>query len=83
MINGIKPIKKLAEKVVIFHGEDDEDVPLASSRKYKTNKTTLNIIPGVGHGFGIDIDEDLTHPETKKIHNGIYKSALEIIESCL
>lgn len=82
-INGIKPIKQLAERVVIFHGGDDEDVPLASSQEYKTNKTTLNIIPGVGHGFGIDIDEDLTHPETKKIHNEIYKSALEIIESCL
>jgi len=78
-INGIKSIESLGNKVVIFHGDCDEDVPLASSKMYKTKKTELRIIKGVGHGFGIDIDEDLTHPETKKIHNAIYKEALKII----
>ena len=65
-INGIKAVERLAGKVVIFHGDEDEDVPLDSSKKYKTKETALKIINGVGHGFGIDIDEDLTHPDTKK-----------------
>lgn len=82
-INGIKAVEKLADRVVIFHGDKDEDVPLDSSKKYKTKETVLKIINGVGHGFGIDIDEDLTHPETKKIHRSIYKNALKIIEETL
>lgn len=82
-INGIRAIKNLGNKVVIFHGDEDEDVPLSSSKKYKVETTSLKIIKGVGHGFGIDIDEDLTHPKTKKIHRKIYKEALKIIKSCL
>ncbi len=78
-INGIKPVQDLKNKVVIFHGNKDEDVPLASSRKYKTKKTNLIIVKDVGHGFGVDGDEDLDFPETKKIHRDIYKKALKII----
>ena len=47
----------------IFHGKDDEDVPLLSSEKFKSTETGLTIIPNVGHGFGIDIDEDLDQIE--------------------
>lgn len=79
-VNGIQALTNLGARAVIFHGDDDEDVPLTSSKKYKSPKTRLEIVKGVGHGFGIEIDEDLTHPETKRIHQGIYKKALGIIE---
>lgn len=82
-INGIQPLQKLGSKVVIFHGNDDEDVPLTSSQKYKSKQTVLKIIKDVGHGFGIDIDEDLDHPETKKIHQSIYKEAFKILAKSL
>jgi len=82
-VNGIKALKNLEDKVVIFHGDQDEDVPLSSSEKYKTEKITLNVIKGVGHGFGVEDDEDLDFPETKKIHRDIYKEGLKIIEKCL
>lgn len=82
-INGIKSLKNLGDKIVIFHGDNDEDVPLTSSQKYKSEKTVLNIIKGVGHGFGVDDDENLDFPETKEIHKNIYKEALKIIESSL
>ncbi|CAF4719169.1 unnamed protein product [Rotaria sp. Silwood1] len=65
-----KAITNLGDKVVIFHGDDDEDVPLTSSQKYKSDNTTLKIIKGVGHGFGVEDDEDLDFPETKEIHKG-------------
>jgi hypothetical protein len=82
-INGINAIKNLGSRVVIFHGMEDEDVPLTSSEKYKSVTTQLEIIPKVGHGFGVEDDEDLDFPETKEIHRYIYKKALEIIESTL
>lgn len=82
-INGINAIQNLGVKVVIFHGDKDEDVPLTSSNKYKSNATQLEIIPNVGHGFGVEDDEDLDFPETKEIHRSIYKKALSIIESTL
>jgi uncharacterized protein len=82
-VNGIKALKNLGSKVVIFHGNDDEDVPLTSSKKYKSSATQLEIVPKVGHGFGVEDDEDLDFPETKEIHRGIYKKALQIIESTL
>jgi pimeloyl-ACP methyl ester carboxylesterase len=79
-INGVRALQNLGDKVVIFHGDEDEDVPLESSRRYKTPDTTLRVIKGVGHGFGIEIDEDLTHPETKRIHKQIYAEALTFLE---
>ena len=82
-INGINAIQNLGSRVVIFHGKEDEDVPLTSSEKYKSITTQLEIIPKVGHGFGVEDDEDLDFPETKEIHRNIYKKALEIIESTL
>ena len=82
-INGINALKNLGSKVVIFHGKNDDDVPLSSSQKYKSAVTQLEIIPKVGHGFGVEGDEDLDFPETKEIHRGIYKKALTIIESTL
>jgi uncharacterized protein len=82
-VNGINALKNLGSKVVIFHGDADEDVPLTSSKKYKSDATQLEIIPKVGHGFGVEDDEDLDFPETKEIHKGIYKKALQIIENTL
>lgn len=82
-INGINALQILGSRVVIFHGKDDEDVPLTSSIKYKSTATQLEIIPNVGHGFGVEDDENLDFPETKLIHRGIYKKALEIIEAIL
>ncbi len=82
-INGITSLIDLGKKVVIFHGNEDEDVPLASSKKYKAKSTTLNIVKKVGHGFGVEDDEDLDFPETKKIHSDIYKKALKIIQKSL
>lgn len=82
-VNGINAIQNLGNKVVIFHGDDDEDVPLDSTKKYKASSTGLEIIKGVGHGFGVEDDEDLDFPETKEIHRGIYKRALKIIEGTL
>jgi pimeloyl-ACP methyl ester carboxylesterase len=82
-VNGINALQNLGSKVVIFHGNDDEDVPLTSSKKYKSDATQLEIIPKVGHGFGVEDDEDLDFPETKKIHSGIYAKALKIIQSTL
>ena len=82
-VNGINALKNLGSKVVIFHGNEDEDVPLTSSKKYKSTATQLEIIPKVGHGFGVEDDEDLDFPETKKIHKSIYATALKIIESTL
>ena len=80
LINGIQAIKNLGSRACIFHGKDDEDVPLSSSEKFKSPETELTIIPDVGHGFGIDIDEDLDHPETKAIHQKIYKNVWELIQ---
>ncbi|WP_276976907.1 alpha/beta fold hydrolase [Flavobacterium filum] len=82
-VNGINAVQNLGSRVVIFHGKEDEDVPLTSSQKYKSSQTQLEIIPKVGHGFGVEDDEDLQFPETKVIHRGIYKKALTIIESTL
>lgn len=82
-INGIKAIQNLGNKVVIFHGDDDEDVPLTSSKKYKSKSTDLEIIKGVGHGFGVEDDEELDFPETKAIHRNIYMKALKIIQTVL
>ncbi len=82
-VNGINALKNLGSRVVIFHGNEDEDVPLTSSKTYKSKVTQLEIIPKVGHGFGVEDDEDLDFPETKKIHRGIYATALKIIESTL
>lgn len=82
-VNGINALQNLGSRVVIFHGNDDEDVPLTSSKKYKSSQTEIEIIPRVGHGFGVEDDEDLDFPETKEIHRGIYKKALAIIEATL
>lgn len=82
-VNGVNALQNLGSRVVIFHGKEDEDVPLISSKKYKSSQTQLEIIPRVGHGFGVEDDEDLDFPETKAIHRSIYEKALEIIESTL
>lgn len=82
-INCIASLQQLGNKVMIFHGKDDEDVPLESSEKFKSSKNGLTIIDGVGHGFGIDIDEDLTHPETKKIHKQIYENVWLLMEKAV
>lgn len=82
-VNGINAIRQLGKQVVIFHGRDDDDVPLASTMKYKVAATKVKIIDGVGHGFGVEEDEDLNFPETKAIHRRIYEEALDIIEGCL
>lgn len=82
-INGIRAVGNLGDKIVIFHGDKDEDVPLESSRKYMSKQSVLKVIKGVGHGFGVENDEDLDFPETKEIHKGIYKEALTIIEKSL
>ena len=82
-VNGIQAIQHLGNKVVIFHGDADEDVPLSSSKKYKSSSTSLEIVKGVGHGFGVENDEELDFPETKEIHRKIYKKALNIIEDSL
>ena len=82
-MNGINALQNLGSRVVIFHGNDDEDVPLTSSKIYKSSATQLEIIPKVGHGFGVEDDEELDFPETKEIHRGIYKKALQIIENTL
>jgi len=82
-VNGINAIQNLGDKVVIFHGDNDEDVPLDSTMKYKSSATGLEIIKGVGHGFGVEDDEELDFPETKEIHKSIFKKALIIIERYL
>lgn len=82
-INGINALQSLGSRVVIFHGNQDDDVPLTSSEKYKSPATQLEIIPKVGHGFGVEDDEDLDFPETKEIHRGIYEKALKYIEATL
>lgn len=82
-VNGIKALQNLGNRVIIFHGNEDEDVPLTSSQKYRSSKTKLEIIPKVGHGFGVEDDEDLDFPETKEIHRSIYNKVLTIIESTL
>jgi pimeloyl-ACP methyl ester carboxylesterase len=82
-VNGINALQNLGSRVVIFHGNDDDDVPLTSSKKYKSSETQLEIIPKVGHGFGVENDEDLNFPETKEIHRSIYEKALKIIEATL
>lgn len=82
-VNGIDAIQHLGKKVIIFHGDKDEDVPLTSSQRYMSTETSINIIKGVGHGFGVEGDDDLDFQETKEIHRGIYKKVLKIIEICL
>lgn len=82
-VNGIEAIRKLGHKVVIFHGNQDDDVPLASTMKYKATSTKVQVIDGVGHGFGVKDDEELNFPETKAIHRSIYEDALRIIEASL
>jgi pimeloyl-ACP methyl ester carboxylesterase len=82
-VNGINALQNLGNRVVIFHGNDDEDVPLSSSQRYKSSETQIEIIPKVGHGFGVEDDEDLDFPETKAIHRDIYKKTLKIIESSI
>ncbi len=82
-VNGISALQNLGSKIVIFHGDADDDVPLDSTQKYKSSSTRLEIIKGVGHGFGVDDDDDLDFPETKEIHRSIYQKALKIIEKSL
>lgn len=82
-INGIAAIKQLKNRIEIFHGDQDEDVPISSSKKFKARETKLHVIKGVGHGFGVEGDEDLDYPETKQIHKTIYKKSLRIINSSL
>ena len=65
-INGINAIQNLGNKVVIFHGDEDEDVPISSTLKYKSSSTGLVIIKGVGHGFGVEHDEDLNFSQRNK-----------------
>lgn len=79
-ISAIEVLQQLGDKVWIFHGKDDEDVPLSSSEKFKSLTTGLTIVPNVGHGFGIEIDEDLDHPETKAIHYKIYNDVWAILQ---
>ncbi len=82
-INGIAALQNLGSKVVVFHGDNDEDVPLTSTQKYKAKDTIIEIVKGVGHGFGVEDDEDLDFPETKEIHRSIYIKALKFIDSSL
>jgi pimeloyl-ACP methyl ester carboxylesterase len=82
-VNGINAVQALGKRVVIFHGDEDEDVPLSQTKKFKSGSNSLEIIKGVGHGFGVDGDEDLDFPETKAIHRSIYEKALRIIEKAL
>lgn len=82
-VNTIKSVEDLGSRIVIFHGEKDDDVPISSSRKYMPDLAELIEIKGVGHGFGVEGDEDLNFPETRDVHLSIYKKALEIIEASL
>jgi len=82
-VNGVNALQNLRSRVIIFHGDEDDDVPLTSSQNYKSPDTQLEIIPKVGHGFGVEDDEDLDFPETKAIHRSIYEKALKIIEANL
>jgi len=83
IIDCIKPIAELKNRIVIFHGRDDDDVPLSSSQKFRGEDTRLEIIDNVGHGFGVLDDEDLDFPETKAVHRKIYETALTILKESL
>lgn len=82
-VNGINALQNLGSKVVIFHGDEDEDVPLTSTQRYMSRETQLEVIPKVGHGFGVEDDEDLDSVETKLVHRVIYAKALQIIKDTL
>ena len=73
-INGIEFLSEPLVPVLIFHGDNDDDVPITSSEQYcKPNgKCELFVIKGGGHGFGVPDDEDLTFPETKANHQKVY-----------
>ncbi|MBB3841062.1 alpha-beta hydrolase superfamily lysophospholipase [Runella defluvii] len=65
----------------IFHGKDDTIVPiditLRSISDYDNIKLTE--IPKANHGFAVEGDDDLTHPDTKANHFFIYKKILKSI----
>lgn len=82
-IDAVEALRSLSCPVIIFHGTDDEDVPIASSERVKSDKVKLVYIDGVGHGFGIPGDEDLTHPETLAKHNLVYSMMLAEIQKML
>lgn len=82
-LNGISALQALTCKVVVFHGDADTSVPLASSKRYLGNgrNRKLVVIKDVGHGFGVEGDENLSFPETKAHHHTIYKEMINIIHS--
>ena len=77
-INGIQTLSNPPFKVIIFHGDNDNDVPISSSEAFP--KCDLIVIKGAGHGFGVPGDDDLTSPRTKANHRFIYSKIKKAME---
>jgi uncharacterized protein len=81
-ISGIEGIQRLKCNSLIIHGDADSVVPYTSSKRFvKLNSACRLVnIPGTDHGFGVEDDEDLTSPETKKKHKEVFRIVSDFIE---
>jgi uncharacterized protein len=81
-VSGVQALPRLKNSILIVHGDADSIVPYESSERFVTlnpNARLVNI-SGTDHGFGVEGDEDLTWPETKKKHAEVYRLVTDFIE---
>ena len=73
-ISGVEGLRHLKCDSLILHGDADSMVPYAASERFVTlsERCQLVNISGTDHGFGVEDDEDLSSPETKKKHQEVY-----------
>lgn len=81
-VSGVQALPRLNHSILIVHGDADSIVPYESSQRFVTlnpNARLVNI-SGTDHGFGVEGDDDLTWPETKKRHAEVYQIVTDFLE---
>lgn len=72
--SGVRAVSRLSCPCLIVHGDADSIVPFSSSKRVAKENPGCRLvnIPGTDHGFGVEDDEDLTSPETKRKHREVF-----------
>lgn len=78
-INGIQALQSPKVAVLIFHGDKDDNVPIASSQQYcqPAGKCELFVIPGGGHMLDVPGDD----AQTEKNQVSVFKEVARIIQA--